>query len=106
MKLRHIALKGLSDTLLTSRGENKAFPPTSPPCNVVPLFELSKENNRHPTFEWRGGGRGVDSFVVSVVILFEYNVPTILLPIASHRGSAPPPQPPITATSPTVNFVA
>ena len=29
---------------------------TSSPCNVVPLFELPVENNKHPNFEWRGGG--------------------------------------------------
>ena len=54
--MRHFALKGLSDALLTSRRGNKAFPPLSPPCNVVPLFELLIENNKHPNFEWRGGG--------------------------------------------------
>ena len=67
--MRHFALKGLSDVLLASKGENKPFPPLSPPFNVVPLFELPIESNKHPKFEWRGGGRGVDSFV-----LFEYNV--------------------------------
>ena len=39
--------------LLTSKGENIAFPPPSPLCNVVPMFELPKENNKHPDFEWR-----------------------------------------------------
>ena len=58
-----------------------AFPPPSPPCNVVPLFELPLENKKHPNFEWRGHGRGVDSYV-SEVTLFEYNVSTILSPIA------------------------
>ena len=29
---------------------------TSSPCNVVPLFELPVENNKHPNFEWRGVG--------------------------------------------------
>ena len=33
-------------------------------CNVVSLFELPTENKKLPTFEWRGGGRGVDSFVL------------------------------------------
>ena len=47
----------------TSKGENKAFPFPSPPCNVVPLIELLTENNKHPNFEQWGGGRGVDSFV-------------------------------------------
>ena len=32
----------------------------------------------------------MDSFVLSVFTLFEYNVSTILLLIAGHRGSAPP----------------
>ena len=56
--------KGLSDALLTSRGENTAFPLPSPPCNTVLLFKLPIENNKHPNFEWRGGDRGVDSFVL------------------------------------------
>ena len=43
---------------------NIAFPPPSPPCNVVPMFELPIENNNHPNFEWRGQGRGADSFVL------------------------------------------
>jgi len=62
--LRHFALKGHFDVFLTSKGENIAFPPSSLPCNVVPLFELPLENNKHPYFEWRGQGRGVDSFVL------------------------------------------
>ena len=43
--------------------ENKAFLPSSPLCNVVPLFKVSVENNKHPKFEWRGRGRGLDCFV-------------------------------------------
>ena len=35
-----------------------------------------------PNFEWRGQGRGADSYV-SEVTLFEYNVSTILSPIVS-----------------------
>ena len=46
--------KGLSDALLPS----KAFPPPSPPCNVVPLFELPIENNKDPTLN-EGEGEGV-----------------------------------------------
>ena len=49
--MRHFTLKGLSDALLTSRRGNKAFPSPSPPCNVVPLFKLLIENNKHPNFE-------------------------------------------------------
>ena len=58
------AVKGLFDVFLTSKGENVAFPPRSSPCSVVPLFELPLENNKHPNFEWRGWGRGVDSYVL------------------------------------------
>ena len=32
--------------------------------NAVLLFKLPKENYKHPTFEWRGQGRCVDSFVL------------------------------------------
>ena len=39
---------------VTSKGGNIDFPPLSPPCNVVPMFELPKEKNKHPNFEWRG----------------------------------------------------
>ena len=55
--------KGHSDALQTSRRENKGFPPPSPPCNVVPLFELPIENNKRPDFERKEVGRGVDSFL-------------------------------------------
>ena len=41
-----------------------SFSPPFFPCNVVLLFELPIENNKHPNFEWRGQGRGVDSFVL------------------------------------------
>ena len=63
-ELRHLALKGLFDVFLTSKEENIAFPPLSPPFNVVPLFELPLENNKHPNFEWRGQGWGVDCYVL------------------------------------------
>ena len=86
-ELRHFALNGLFDVFRTSKGEKIAFPPPSPPCNVVPLFELPLENKKHPNFEWRGQGRGVDSYV-SEVTLFEYNVSTILSPIVGRNGGA------------------
>ena len=43
-----------------------AFPLPLPSCNVtvVPLFELPIENNKHPNFEWRRGGRGVYHFAL------------------------------------------
>ena len=64
MQLRHLNQKGLFDFLPTSKRGNKAFPPPSPPCNVVPLFKLAIENIKHPNFEWKGGGRFLDSFVL------------------------------------------
>ena len=79
-QLRHFAKMGLFDILMTSKGENKAFPPPSPPCNVVPLFKLPIENHKHPNFEWRGGG-GVWILLFSEVTLFECNVSTTLSPI-------------------------
>ena len=72
----HFALKGHSDALLTCRGENKGFSPPSPPCNVVPLFELPIENNKHPDFERKEGGVWILFF--PVVTLYEYNVSTVL----------------------------
>ena len=77
----NFALNGLFDVFRTSKTEKITFPPPSPPRNVVPPFELPLENKKHPNFEWRGHGRGVDSYV-SEVTLFEYNVSTILSPIA------------------------
>ena len=29
------------------------------------MLEQPLENNKHPNFEWRGQGRGVDSYVMS-----------------------------------------
>ena len=62
--LRHFVLKGLSNVLLTSTVENKAFPPPSPSCN--------------PTLN-EGEGREVWILLFFVVTLFEYNVSTIIL---------------------------
>ena len=45
ISLRHFALKGISDVLLTSKGGNKSFPTQYPQCNVVPLLELTIGNN-------------------------------------------------------------
>ena len=56
--------RGFFTFYLLQKEENIAFPPPSPPCNVVPMFELPIENNKHPNFERRGQGRGVDSFVL------------------------------------------
>ena len=86
---------GLSDVLPKLKGENKAPPPPpSPSCNVVSLFELPVEHNKHPYFEWRGGeGRGWIGFFSEVTLfecicflgkLYGYNVSTILSPIVGN----------------------
>ena len=53
----------------------------------MPLFELPIENNKHPNFEWRGGGRGVDFFWFSEDALFGYNASTIFSPIVDFVDS-------------------
>ena len=65
-ELRH---HGAFYVLLTSKGGNIAFPPPSYPCNVVPMFELPIENNKHPNFKWREQGRGADSFVLQSYLI-------------------------------------
>ena len=60
------------------KAKSKAFPPLSPPYNVVPLFQLPTEDNKDPNCEWSGVGRGVDC-CFSEVTLFEFNVSTIIL---------------------------
>ena len=35
----------------------------------MPLFELPIENNKYPNFEWREGGRDLDSFVLKLPYL-------------------------------------
>ena len=53
---------GLSDILLISRVEKiKAFPPPSPPCNVVPQFELPIKTTNAPTLN-EGEGEGCEFF--------------------------------------------
>ena len=44
------------------------------------MFKLPTENNKHPNFEGRGGGGGGRGGV-QILLFFEYNVSTILLPI-------------------------
>ena len=63
---------------MTSKGENKAFPPQSPPCNVVRATDRKQQTP--PTFN--GGDGGVNSSL-SEVTVFEYNVSTILSPIVA-----------------------
>ena len=61
-----ICPKGLLWHFASLKGENKAFPPPSLPCNVVQEFELPVGNNKHPNFEWRGKGRSADNFFSKV----------------------------------------
>ena len=63
-ELRHFALNWAFYILLTSTRGSIAFPPSSPPCNVVPMFKLPTENSKHPNFERRGQRRGANSFVL------------------------------------------
>ena len=75
----------LSDVLLTSKGENKAFPPPSPPCHVVHMF-LSYLRKTTNTPSLNGGERGrVWNLLFSEVTLFEYNVSTILSPVVGSE---------------------
>ena len=52
--------------------EKAGFPPPSPPCNVVPLFELPIENDNIPTLNGRNRG-GMWILLFSDVTLFEYH---------------------------------
>ena len=58
-ELRHFTLNWIFYVLLTSKGGNIAFPPPSPPCNAVPMFELPIENENTPILNAgdRGGTR-------------------------------------------------
>ena len=40
---------------LANLKKENAFPSPPPPSNVVLLFELPAQNNKHPNFEWKGG---------------------------------------------------
>ena len=60
-KSRHFALKGLSDVLLTSKGENKAFPSSIPSMQCCAAVRATYRRQQIPTplnLEWRRGGRG------------------------------------------------
>ena len=58
-KSRHFALKGLSDVLLTSKGENKAFPSPIPSMQCCAAVRATYRRQQIPTLlnlEWRRGG--------------------------------------------------
>ena len=80
-ELRHFALELGFFTFYWLQKEKKiAFLPPSPPCNVLPMFELPKEKTNTPVLN--GGDRGgVRIVLFSEVTLFECNVSTILSPI-------------------------
>ena len=66
-ELRHFALNwAFLHFTDFKRRKYRFFSPPFSPCNLVPMFGLPIENNKHPNFEWRGQGRGVDSFVLWV----------------------------------------
>ena len=46
------------------RRRKYSFSSPIPSLSVVPIFELPIGTNKHPNFEWRGQGRGADSFVL------------------------------------------
>ena len=63
-ELRHFAQNWAFLRFINFKRRKYCFPPPSPLYNVVPLFYLPIENNKHPNFDWRGQGRGADSFVL------------------------------------------
>ena len=58
------------------RGKDSVSSPI-PSMQCCATVRATLENKKHPNFEWRGPGMGVDSSV-SEVTLFEYNVSTTL----------------------------
>ena len=57
-QLRHFDLNWAFLRFTDFKREKYSFSSPIPPRNVVPLFELPRENNKHPNFEWRGQGSG------------------------------------------------
>ena len=55
---RHFALNWAFLRFTDFKREKYSFFSPIPPINVVPLYELPIENNKHPNFEWRGQGSG------------------------------------------------
>ena len=82
-ELRHFALElGFFAFYWLQKEKKIAFPPPSPPCNVLPMFELptEKKKTNTPTLNGRDRG-GVRILMFCEVTLFKYNVSTILSPI-------------------------
>ena len=63
-ELRHFAQNWLFYVLLTSKEGNIAFLPHPLRAMLCPCSSLPIKNNKHRNFEWRGQGRGADSFVL------------------------------------------
>ena len=72
--------------LFANLKKENAFPSPPPSSNVVLLFELPAQNNKHPNFEWKGG-EGLWIVLFSEVTLFEDNVSTTLSRIVDFNKS-------------------
>ena len=88
-EMRHLALNGLFDVFLTSKGKNIAFSPPPPPPPIHPLHEMCRcSSYLKKTITLNGGDRGgVWIILLSEVTLFEYNISTILSPIVALKGN-------------------
>ena len=89
-EMRHLALKGLFDVFLTSKGKNIAFSPPPPPPPIHPLHEMLCRCSSYlkKTITLNGGDRGGGWIILlSEVTLFEYNISTILSPIVALKGN-------------------
>ena len=77
------ALKGLFNVFLTCKGKNIAFPSSIPSTQCCAAVRATCRKEQTP--QWNGGDRGgVWILLFSWVILFEYNVSTILLAIVGY----------------------
>ena len=62
--LRHFALKWAFLRFTDFKRGKYSLSSPIPFIQCCAMFELPRENNKHANFEWRGPGRGVDSFVL------------------------------------------
>ena len=69
-ELRHLALNCVFLRFTDFKGWKYSFSSPIPSMQLLPLFELPIENNKHPNFEWRGQG-GVWILLFSEVTIFE-----------------------------------
>ena len=59
-KKQKLAAKLVLTFCQLKKREKKILYPPQPPCDVVPLFKLPVENNKHPNLRWRRKRVGVD----------------------------------------------